>query len=1046
MKRWIGILIGCLSSIVSAQSDFSEGIIVHIDSNDGRATVELLKHPNSRVHGLDTNEAQVKEARRFIQSKNLYGTVSVSQFDGVRLPYANNLVNRIVAPIGTAVPLDEMMRVLVPLGTIQLGDKSIVKPWPKEMDQWTHFLRDVDNNAVSSDSTIDLPRSLQWVDGPRWARSHEEFASISAVVSAQGRLFYIADKAPLATLRFDAQWTLVARDAFNGIKLWNRTIPVWNDHLREFRSGPAHLPRRLVAVGNRVYVTLGYAEPVSELDAQTGEVLRTYKGTEFTEEILVKDGVLYVLSGSSESLRAGHGLFERNEPSPSSYRRLMAVNAKSGKVIWAKDAKGPDFILPMGIAWDQNHLYFNSIRGIGCLDARTGKEQWLTERPSQAKRYGFSAPTLVVKNGVVLLADRQTKGEAAKDDVQWAVAYKEIKDTTFQRKGESAVTAYDAKSGAKLWSAPCGEGFNSPTDVFVINDVVWLGPFNKKMHKANGLDLRTGAVVKTIDVKGEKVGMLHDRCYRQKASVKYIFGGRDGIEFFDLEKGWIRNNSWIRGTCQYGIMPANGLMYAPSDACACHSKNRLQGFNVLSSRKAPSFGKEISETGRFVKGPAFGATSFKSTIHEADWPVYRYNAERGSAGRTTIPLSLKRKWKRNVGGRLTQPVSAHGLVYVAAADQHSIYAFDKATGTPRWNFVTGGRIDSAPSLYKGLLLTGSADGKVYCMDALSGKLVWSFRAAPEERLMMNYGQLESSWPVHGSVLLKNDAVCFTAGRSSYIDGGLYFYRLDPLTGKLLTVKNITSIDPLTEASLEKEIKFDSGGTISDLLSADADTIYLKHLAMDENGETKKAGDHLFSAGGFLGEEWFVRAFWQYGREMYSGWGGWAKSARQAPFGRIMGMDKENVYGYGRTEITSKETGHRAETYHLYSLVKPSEATKVAKKPKGQGQKGPPKNFVWSNQVEQTIRALALSPQHIVTAGVPNLGKKTKGILAFENNQEALDAYEGRKGGLLRIYSKESGVQLAEYTLSAAPVFDGLSIATQEVLISLKDGTVECWGE
>ena len=170
MKRWIGILIGCLSSIVSAQSDFSEGIIVHIDSNDGRATVELLKHPNSRVHGLDTNEAQVKEARRFIQSKNLYGTVSVSQFDGVRLPYANNLVNRIVAPIGTAVPLDEMMRVLVPLGTIQLGDKSIVKPWPKEMDQWTHFLRDVDNNAVSSDSTIDLPRSLQWVDGPRWAR------------------------------------------------------------------------------------------------------------------------------------------------------------------------------------------------------------------------------------------------------------------------------------------------------------------------------------------------------------------------------------------------------------------------------------------------------------------------------------------------------------------------------------------------------------------------------------------------------------------------------------------------------------------------------------------------------------------------------------------------------------------------------------------------------------------------------------------------------------------------------------------------------------
>ena len=61
---------------------------------------------------------------------------------------------------------------------------------------------------------------------------------MSAAVTAQGRIFFIVDEAPLASVRFLSDWKLVARDAFNGTLLWKRPIGAWVDHLRHFRSGP----------------------------------------------------------------------------------------------------------------------------------------------------------------------------------------------------------------------------------------------------------------------------------------------------------------------------------------------------------------------------------------------------------------------------------------------------------------------------------------------------------------------------------------------------------------------------------------------------------------------------------------------------------------------------------------------------------------------------------------------------------------------------------------------------------------------------------------
>ena len=124
-------------------------------------------------------------------------------------------------------------------------------------------------------------------------------------------------------------------------------------------------------------------------------------------------------------------------------------------------------------------------------------------------------------------------------------------------------------------------GFRSPVDLFVIQGLGWLGP-----DFTEGRDLRTGAVKKTNDVLDvlRTVGH-HHRCYREKATDRYILDSYRGIEFVDLEGNNSSRNNWVRGVCQYGVMPANGLIYAPPHACGCYMEAKLNGFWALAAER-----------------------------------------------------------------------------------------------------------------------------------------------------------------------------------------------------------------------------------------------------------------------------------------------------------------------------------------------------------------------------------------------------------------------------------------------------------------------------
>jgi len=199
------------------------GLVVHLGCGDGRLTAALRATESYLVQGLDTDPANVDQARAYVRSLGCYGSVTIDRLTGPRLPYVDNLVRLLVASDLGNVPMEEVTRVLCPRGVAYVKRAGswtkTAKPWPGNIDEWTHYLHDASNNAVSRDTVAGPPRHYQWIASPKWARTHDHLSSTSAVVSANGRLFCIIDEAPAAFAAIPAKWSLVARDAFNGVLL-----------------------------------------------------------------------------------------------------------------------------------------------------------------------------------------------------------------------------------------------------------------------------------------------------------------------------------------------------------------------------------------------------------------------------------------------------------------------------------------------------------------------------------------------------------------------------------------------------------------------------------------------------------------------------------------------------------------------------------------------------------------------------------------------------------------------------------------------------------
>ncbi|MHC4628193.1 MAG: outer membrane protein assembly factor BamB family protein, partial [Planctomycetota bacterium] len=801
------------------------GVIVHLGCGDGRLTESLRLDDGYCVHGLDADRKNVARARQYVRSQGLYGGVSIDTFDGRNLPYVDNMVNLLIADSLGEVSQAEVTRVLAPGGVALINGRKHTKSRPDNIDEWTHYLHDADNNAVAKDTVVGPPRRLQWQGGPKWTRHHDHMSSFSAMVSADGRLFYIIDEGSTASIYMPSHWALIARDAFNGKVLWKRRF-------KGLKDGPADAPRRLVAANGLVYTTLSLEGPVTSLDAATGETVRTYRDTVGAEEILLSQGELFVLIGPKSIGDGGRTV------RPVETRTITALDAAAGRKLWQKS----DVVAAGTMAVDNEHVYYFNFdsKKATCLERKTGKKVWTSEPlPSPEKQTSFFSSRLVVRGGVVLFAGGEFSGMTKSGGGEMRA------DT---------LTALSAQTGKTLWRADHPpSGYSSPENLFVIDDIVWCDSSSNGRLDGTvvGMDLKTGRVKRRF--AADKTNYwFHHRCYAGRATTDYIMTSRTGIEFVDLDRQQWDLNHWVRGACLYGILPCNGLLYTPPAPCICYAESMLHSFNAFAPASPGGAWKADPQETRLKKGPAYSQIENRNSKidNSDDWPTYRHDAARSGAAKTTVPAQLRQAWQTPIadnprfrGGDvipakagISSLTVAAGKVFVAAVDRHTVHALAADTGAALWEYTAGGRVDSPPTYFEGRILFGSADGFVYCLRADDGALLWRFLAAPTDRRIMVYEQIESLWPVSGSVLVRDGIAHFVAGRSIFVDGGMRLYRLDARSGEMISQTTLDDRDPRTGGDVQELVKWlNMPVGRPDILSSDGKRIYMRSQAFDLHG-------------------------------------------------------------------------------------------------------------------------------------------------------------------------------------------------------------------
>ena len=1016
------------------QAQVSGGLVVHMGPKNGSLAVDIAASRDSFiVHALVAEADRVKGLREEFRGHPAAARLSAELWTRDTLPHAENLVNLLILDDGNTVSQDEALRVLAPGGSVVRKNSGAwtaeMKPHAPKTVEWTHYQYDASNNPVGEDKSCNLPRRFQWAGTPLWSAAHESMASLNAMVSANGRVFYIMDEGARASVQLASDWQLVARDGYNGVVLWKKPMTQWLTRFWPWKSGPAQMPRKLIAIGDRVYAPLDINGPLIKFDAATGEQLHVYENTSAAEEVISTQGILLVVSNPTppdmkkieeETQQRRHFSYDgRNRVvlDHTAPKNIVAVEAETGKTLWTH--AGPQVSVLTLAALGENVVYHDGY-SLVCLDLKTGAQKWKSAPIAQVTKPLFSfseeSPTVVLNDKAVFYA--------------------------WNRK----LTTVSLADGKLLWEAPWVDNdYRSPVSVMLMQDFVWS--MNIMSSKAPGTfvarDPLTGEVKHEFDLPEFK-GIGHHRCYKAKASGDFVLLSRSGVEYVNPTSQSYDENHWIRGACLYGILPANGMLYSTPHACACYIKGKLNGFTAMTPGLTEPMKPAKDKADPIEQGPAYLSKLDQAQSNPEDWPTYRHDISRSGHARTKITTDLKQTWKTPIGGDLTALVVGEGKVFIAQKDRNTIHALDAVTGASVWAYTAGGTIDSPPSIQAGFVYFGSADGCVYRLLANDGTLSWRTRAAPDERRVVAYGRLESAWPVHGSVLVEGVIVYAAAGRSSFLDGGIRMVKIKAETGEFFGEETVYDFVDGKQPAVTNSFEMD--GALPDILSSQDGLVFMRHKSFDkESLSQREPAPHIFSPTGYLDDNWWHRTYWVYGDDTKSGYGGWWQSGNKLPAGRILVFNDDTVYTFGHNFYAGQNAAQfsRGEKYVLAANEKRSGEEpdfSVAMKDHKEG------NYLktdwtkirttpvkWSDELPFHVRAMVLAKQTLFAAG------------PYGDAVRSDDAFTGKRGVRLAAASTIDGKLLASYAIDSLPVFDGLAAANGRLYLAMQDGSVACFG-
>ncbi len=774
------------------------GLCVHIGVSDGKLTAALGRAGNFLVHGIALDADSLAAARKHLQALKLYGKASVEHLAIQPLPYHEDTVNLLVvsdlpAALKAGLTVEEVLRVLTPNGVALSGGAQFRKgravrkegcwpmarkPQPQELSDWTHYEGGPDGSRVSKDLRVGPPRRLKWIGRPTMYLAH--FSRPGGWVSGGGRVYYVYDERH-PRMAGPARLNLVARDAYNGMLLWRKPVPI-PGKLR--RGRPVFLAHGMVAAGDRLIAPMGENRSLVALDATTGKVVLDYK------------------TGAARVLLCGDALILQGHT-------LRVLHPKTGKLRWKQDTP-----------------YCKKI-----LAGRARVYARFRRRDKKTRQYEWGVAAFDIKDGKELWWAPAGEDPIGYDDARIIL----LARAAYHFQGKRKLAALSADTGRRLWTQMIATRY-----VYGIDGTVWHIATWKEGERSEfgwiGLDAATGKERRRL-ASYVKEAITHHwtRCSGTNATVRYLITGNT-MDFLDVRTGQHLRSSAARSSCQFGVRVANGMVYTFPVDCGCFKS--LRGVLGMAPQETPMPAPNVPP---LVKGPAYGAVpNPKSPIPnpQSTWPCYRHDAARSGSSATQVPEDFKSLWQVDVGGSPTAPTAGHGLVFVASQDTHQLAALDAKTGERRWKFIPGGPVDTPPTLDNGAAVFGCRNGWVYCLRAADGKLAWRYRVAPDERRIIAFGRLESPVPVYGSVVVANNVAYCSAGRTSELDGGIRVCALDVASGDALWHENIPRAELKKGARLDKR-RLSEQGALGDILRSDGRYVYMRGWRFDLKTGAKK---------------------------------------------------------------------------------------------------------------------------------------------------------------------------------------------------------------
>jgi len=293
--------------------------------------------------------------------------------------------------------------------------------------------------------------------------------------------------------------------------------------------------------------------------------------------------------------------------------------------------------------------------------------------------------------------------------------------------GSADTYFYAIRSGRPRWRFKTGEIIDS-AGVLGRGGTVTFGSGDERIYR---LRARTGARVWTFratrkPAQGQLVNWWEGNVTMGPGGVLYA-GNTGGAEYALDPHGRLR---WLHPTgnsvWSNAAIGKDGSVYFGSldlNIYALNSRGRLRW-------KRPTLGFVTSSPTVGPKGTVY-VGSFDGALHALD------------------PRTGADQWSYTTDDHVyASPALGETSVYIASADG-SVYAFD-LRGVMRWRYDTGDTVRSSPVLGRApngrgrILYVGSANGRLYAIDAGTGRRRWSFDTTPRDPVLQDRNDLNSS--------------------------------------------------------------------------------------------------------------------------------------------------------------------------------------------------------------------------------------------------------------------------------------------------------------